>query len=643
MNNNSLLNEAHKSAKQTFITIIQSTFYQISTIILQSYIQQKIKKNNNYCQPKSHQQQQQQYQITQNDIDVVYNIIHRIGLRWMKQLQLRNEYDLNHYVKIVLNYGHFLEYDSDDCDDNDNIEYVGNENINDIMIQDEEDVVIIGDEEKEEEKNEDETKDDKNIDDISFTHPSKNNIPFVSLLQMATKTKTNTNSHEQTNTNNNNNNNNNTKMATRHGSNQWHPLPTLATNPNNSNKNNHNNDNDSLEYNGMNHIPKCVNLPSNQLLKPSTNNIVSQLYSTPFLSLKQHCHVVKCYHPSSSSSVISTTQQHNNYNDDNDDNGKSIGTSASKCYNHEDIQRYIQIIDEMGWKNHTMFYYDWNTIHYASIRNNIRMHVQHHQQQSDGLHGSSITTIHGNISRSSSKKRDRNNNDNSIVLVDSNGSKKDTDIRLETEGARVASDLGSAQWTWDDIHTTFNSSDIDALYQEMMHDDYIINKNKNNDKSNSDNHHNVHESKNSSNEEQNSPLSQQYCHSCIGSLKLVGNIHLWEQLKQDNNWNGPKDDIDDENVEMDKDDDENEYSRQTQKRRKHAYSKAKRQRLYPNVELKRVDNLSKLTSKVTFTENSNNNFFMELDLGECMLSLSNDKNEMRHFSFRSLEIQLKDE
>jgi hypothetical protein len=145
-------------------------------------------------------------------------------------------------------------------------------------------------------------------------------------------------------------------------------------------------------------------------------------------------------------------------------------------------------------------------------------------------------------------------------------------------------------------------------------------------------------------------------HSCQGYLKTVGNIHLFEQCRV-GQWRGYMDEI------SSHDDKESDgyVDKSILKKRKTAHRKAKRQRLYPNYEVgTKGYQDSKLQSKILRVNqgkegmrasqyvnlDEQENQCMELDLGECILSMIiPSENEhvvpcKRTMAFRSLEISL---
>ena len=150
-------------------------------------------------------------------------------------------------------------------------------------------------------------------------------------------------------------------------------------------------------------------------------------------------------------------------------------------------------------------------------------------------------------------------------------------------------------------------------------------------------------------------------HSCQGALKMVGNIHLWEQIRA-KQWKGIMDDI----PAGDESEAHDIVDKRVLKMRKSVHRKAKRQRLYPNFEpgTKASGHVSKLTSKIVRAGEGQEGVLtssigdadgfgkqcIELDLGECTVALlvpakgddsSNDiPRERKVLAFRSLEISL---
>ena len=237
------------------------------------------------------------------------------------------------------------------------------------------------------------------------------------------------------------------------------------------------------------------------------------------------------------------------------------------------IRSQIKILDSLGRNKNTSWQYDWNVIESACRRNNNRMH------QEDCL---------------SSRKRQKLVENEQVRLIDSRESATNTS---KISGYQHI-EQSITSWTMEDAYKCFSTHEINVLVDKMVHS-------------------------------QDKDSSQEIPHNCVGALKITGNTHLWEQVRQ-GNWNGPMDEV--------SFDVENDVF--VQKKRKKAYLKSKRQRLYPHSETKRVEHINKLSSKISFTEMKGRHS-IDFDLGECIISLkSGVKRISRKFAFKSLEICL---
>jgi hypothetical protein len=189
--------------------------------------------------------------------------------------------------------------------------------------------------------------------------------------------------------------------------------------------------------------------------------------------------------------------------------------------------------------------------------------------------------------------------------------------------AREPSSCGHIEWTIQEVKQKIGQGEMDLLDNVMIHRD-----------------------------DESTVLS----HTCQGYLKTVGNIHLFEQCRV-GQWIGYMDDIP---VDNDEHPDVN-VDKNILKKRKTAHRKAKRQRLYPNYEVgTKGYQESKLQSKILRVNegkegmrprqyidvDEQENQCMELDLGECILSVivpsgnENDVPAKRMMAFRSLEVSL---
>ena len=457
-------------------------------------------------------------------------------------------------------------------------------------------------------------------------------------------------------------------------SNDWKPLPPstngnedhthtneqeLSTLPSSSiSSSTNNNTNTNTNIRNQNHIPTCTMLPVHKI----KTSLKDQLYGHPLPTLKEHCHAFKCY-------------VNNN-------------TSNNKEYESR-IKATIQLIDALGYSNHTNWYYNWNTIENAVMRNRKRIQTIQlpkrkkrkfiHARNEEGKEEETdVIVIEEGDSQEQLLQLKQQNDDNAISTNNNNNSsntnitneygisdkgtrkRKNNDLNTNeiiVEGCctapRHASTFdGSVQWSWDEIKDTFTSNEIRTLYKTMIHDEYNSDIDMENDSVHDESMilQGSHDQINALGDDEGTAVN---CHKCMGALKMVGSFHLWEQLRHHDNWNGPREDSPSScPIDTTVNHNDGNNQRHIQKRRKKAFAKAKRQRLYPNIELKKVDKLSKLSTKVAFTHSSGK-YNMELDLGECMMNLcvkrssgsKNDRNkgiQMRNFHFRSLEILLEE-
>ena len=198
--------------------------------------------------------------------------------------------------------------------------------------------------------------------------------------------------------------------------------------------------------------------------------------------------------------------------------------------------------------------------------------------------------------RKTGKRQNNTCRDDRVQLCDKRNSS-------ELIKGRKPSIYGQLQWSMQDIKRQLGQNEMDMLDATMVHID-----------------------------DESSSVSN---NTCQGYLKTLGNIHLFEQIRV-GKWRGFMDEIP---IDTEGDGDrDNVVGKDVIKMRKKAHRKAKRQRLYPNYEegTKGYQD-SKLKSKILrVTEGKegmrlrNNvdlsdeqeNQCMELDLGECILSLA---------------------
>lgn len=151
-------------------------------------------------------------------------------------------------------------------------------------------------------------------------------------------------------------------------------------------------------------------------------------------------------------------------------------------------------------------------------------------------------------------------------------------------------------------------------------------------------------------------------HQVRGALKTLGSIHLWEQVRG-MNWDGPQDVLPASSTCSGSEEEDEGML----KRRKKAFQKAKRQRLGNSLEMNAKQELSSPFSKIKWayapsskqvggpveqeqvSRNNNIEQWMEMDLGECMITVITPstgtnfsiEHSKKMLAFRSLEISLK--
>ncbi len=265
----------------------------------------------------------------------------------------------------------------------------------------------------------------------------------------------------------------------------------------------------------------------------------------------------------------------------------------------QSVKKQIDYLDSLGSSRCTLWPYDWNVVKNASERNSNnsnrnRIYSHLHSQQALALSGRKRGVPDGDV-------------DADYEQQDNSNSQKELQRERLICDVRVASSLGEMKWSRDHIKNAMTENEKDLLFDEMIHEDGNINSDE--------------------------KASTKY-HKCIGALKISGSFHLWEQMRG-GNWNRAK-------GETDEADHDNHSHSHIQKKRKKEHMKSRRQRFYPNTEIKKARDLANVPSKVSLTESSGKHF-LELDLGECMMSLpSGQPSQRRNLIFRSLEIVLND-
>jgi len=577
-------------------------------------------------------------QITQQDIDLAYKITDRIGRRWVEKLIVTDDdhnIETSRIVKLVLQKRNFLEANYlDDLRELDSFDRqtqgrdeIGEESSVDsnsskeipsaesqIRVASPSEVLVEVQQQRKEHDN------DKSLSTI------KQSTPYSTLLKIGQLDPCHLNSSTIDNGT----------------AEEWHPLPAVESSPQSS---------------SLVHIPNPCILPPDQIKGQSEH----QLYGLPALQM-------------------------------------------AKTMN---IREQINIIEEMGIRcqdgtidmdsnggerltpnyGHTMWPYGWDLIQDQAEKNHERLHPHKLKKGSgrnidddgyeemveviprslldDGLVSTESTQVGGRNSANEQNDMDSGRNgitpveDEPIFVGVSDGgdtqrlsatkvfektimslrikrkrdeSKRGTsngenrisvrDLEAQNVVSKKPSAYGDRQWNIDQIKNELGEDVRNKLEQTMLHKD--------------------------------EETAREHC-SCRGSLKMLGNIHLWEQLRS-NQWKGKMDEVPCEGGE-DMQSDEN-ADKKTLKLRKSAHRKAKKQRLYPNYEAgTKGYHDSKFTSKIIWAEKGregatpdsihvgSDNQCMELDLADCIISLVPSHGTpvpRKMLAFRSLEISLSD-
>jgi len=622
---------AHESALYSICYTVQSVVKEASTQALHRILRNRITQAKTKTYNKLHENAADMNintNITEKDVEIAYDAARRVGERWMSKLLQAGEEDAVRILKIVLKNGRFFEDVNININDEIRMSQAAdnddNNNNNDETDQHQPcgssydgSSSVPSESESASYLNEQEQNDATVSSSIELAKDDENDksVAFIALSKLGCQDPTNLNHNDElsneacsTNQENGNGNGNGNLLSDTDTDiySYWNHLPAAQNTGTTISECNNGLDN-GLDINNntnINHIPKCTNKPENKIQLLSRY----QLYGHPSQSLhKTTASNMNLYNNNTQNPLLSLLI-HNN-NNDND--------------NHEFVKSQIKIIDELGYQRKTMWYYDWDIVQNAIERNRNRMHLQTltgKKRKSDdedeirevlpksALIGDTYTrTTDSNFdllastSRSTSNHQDggvlcvqvqEDENDDSNIIVlprtrlmnkrhksiiqskqqylqkqqnvskKSNSSSKNNnsdDIQVLRPTSRIASALGATKWSLEDINKDISDDDKQILLDEMLN----INK------------------QDSKEHEQES-----HFHRCVGSLKMVGSTHLWEQIKF-GNWNGPVDEL----VYHHAKDDNNINDNRFEIERKKPHSKAKSKRLYPYLEFKKVGNL----------------------------------------------------
>ncbi len=598
------------------------------------------------CDGGAGSQKEVQIEITRNDIHDAYAVADRIGRRWAEKLQVEHE-EYAAIVKLVLKNGRYLDMNLRDEVTKENLENaIGDEenNDNDTGNDNEEvndengfhgvdsttnyervDSVLIGNEQIGDKSNTDrnlqsdsdrDSSDNENDEHSNRLSPTdggimqgvgeeqsqdsegetiKKPLPYMALFNLGQTDPCNLH----------------TGSPVKGTASEWYPLPTLSKGPV--------------------HIPNASPMPMNKIKQPFQD----QLYGLPAHELSR----------AASSNETTRTRE----------------TTA--------------LIDKMAYDGDTMWRGDWDIIQDV-VEKNRKQRLQlagkkRKARNGADMDGELIEIVPKSLINDNSGGGDedseevvyiQNGDDENMrrITVNEKWSNVNQEMReenirrklggrvnsaevanadeqTENEGqiienipvGREPSALGHILWSSQDIQDSLGSTTLNVLDTTMLHTDELP--------------------------------SEKKCNVCHGALMNVGSVHLWEQIKA-HKWKGPAD-------EAPKQSDAGVVAavgKVALQRRKAAHRLARRRRIFPNVELKNTPrDASKLSSKVLWTTKGENegieNFekqqSMELDIGECTLSIisstsdgpsetgigtSDDRNKKTTLAFRSLEISLAD-
>jgi len=629
------IHKARKSFQiQTCLTV-RSVLYECSAEALRQIVKnrsrQSIKKLYESTNTSTDAAQQQAIvEITQDDVDLAYSVANKVGQRWAENLSAESD-DAARIVEFVMRNEKYLDLNykddfskldeipeinglsqnqNDDVGGSGSVELLSNRDTSD---RDSTNCSSDGDDE-----------DSNKIDSIHTNSASNaqekavekvpSSLPYVSLYNVGQKDSCNLHTTAP-----------NIHI---HGSaSDWHPMSAL-TPPTSTQLQSQATTSTSSIY-----IPNVYQMPLDKIQKCQEE----QLYGQPAVKM-----------PASTKSKI---------------------------------RDQISTIDKMAYDNQTMWKGDWDIIQNVVDKNKAKLRQQamsNKRKHTDDQQGDDIIEVvprsmldhdddeddsdkDGNQTALQGKNdsedeiiyvRDEDDENMQHIQINERWSQANPDIsnkRRATEEQNVGargldkniastsnaaisitgrppSDIDHVRWSYQDIKDDLGIDNQVCLEETMIHN--------NNDRK----EYNV----------------------CQGALKVVGNVHLWEQMSA-NLWKGPMDELPKE------DEVDNAASgKAVMKRRKAAHRLARKRRIYPNVELKMnaSRDLSNVSSKIVWSEPDNpageqqliahindKPQFMELDMGECTISLllpqagesqptNHPSNKKKTYAFRSLELSL---
>jgi len=594
-------------------------------------------------QTQEEEEEQPQIQITQEDIDLSYQLARNVGRRWADKLIMTDD-DANikfsALVELVLCNGEFLDLSyRDDLTQLDSTSTFGNRNgiaavsasqrrggganeegnlASGESSDDDSEIPTAGQHPNDTNNNQQlQLQDSSNDPKLSTLSKIKKSIPYATLLNIGQLDPCNLMSSTDL------------QQGT---SDEWHPLPSLPSS-------------------SLVHIPKPTILPEDQIQKIDE----SQLFGRPPLKMPPK---LNCKEQASFIDDLAYDITGNHGRDQelghtmwpfgwdviqrqaekNHDRLHPVKIRKGMSANGEGQEEFMEVVPRSLLREETADDIDGaedgdtgdhingrdNNLNRIPVADDEPLFVM--ASESGSVQRLSVTKGFQKTSASTKVMRtwgsddesDRNNAEAVDAQDNSNGNDPVTEERRVV--GKKPSPFGTFQWTSQDIRNNLGQDLREKLEKTMLHGD---------------------------------DESQLELQTCQGALKTLGNVHLFEQIRS-KMWKGAADDTprgDDES--------DDEVGKEEMKVRKAAHRMAKRQRLYPSYELGTKGYQDKLKSKVMrvsegqegykparFRDDyqSLGNKCIELDLGECVCTFFTASEGAppvkKTLAFRSLEVSL---
>ena len=641
------IKDAETSHSRIICRTIRSVLYECAAGSLRQMIRARTEPlSTSKNQTQQQEEEQRQIQITQEDIDLSYQLARNVGRRWADKLSMTDD-DANikfsALVELVLCNGEFLDLSyRDDLTQLESTSTFGNRNENagvtasqrrgggggkdegnllasEESSDDDSDIPTAGQNPTNYNNNQQlqQPQDSSNDPKLSTLSKIKKSIPYATLLNIGQLDPCNLMSSTDL------------QQGT---SDEWHPLPSLPSS-------------------SLVHFPKPTILPEDQIQRIDE----SQLFGRPALKMPPK---LNCKEQASIIDDLAYDITGNHGRDQelghtmwpfgwdvvqrqaekNHGRLHPLKIRKGQSANGEGEEEFMEVIPRSLLRGETADDIDGaeddDTGDHINGRDNnfITSPVADDEplfvtaSESGGVQRLSVTKGFQKTSASTKVMRtwdsDEESDSNNVESVDAQTSSNEN--APVTEESRVVgkkpSPFGTFQWTIQDIRNNLGQDLRENLEKTMIHGD---------------------------------DESQRELQTCQGALKSLGNVHLFEQIRS-KKWKGVTDDIPHGDDESD-----DEVGKEEMKARKAAHRMAKRQRLYPNYELGTKGYQDKLKSKVMRVNEgkegcrplrvhddyqSLGNKCIELDLGECVCTFFTASEGAppvkKTLAFRSLEVSL---